>query len=80
MHHLASTEVLHVFEAGNRRAEVQRVNERYFPFRVVYQTKKSGEVMRDDESAYWTHAPSYHVKEEKARSLARRWAYQMGRN
>lgn len=73
--HLAPTEILHVFEAGNRRAEVQRVDEEHSPFRVVYQTRKSGEVMRDGESPYWTHPPDYFLSEDEAKQRARYWAY-----
>jgi hypothetical protein len=74
--HLAPTKVLHVFEAGDKRAEVQYIEgEKNTPFRVVFQTKKAGEVTEGQGSRYYTHAPGYFSDREIAMDRARTWAY-----
>lgn len=63
--HLAPTEILHVFEAGEKRAEVQRVDgEMYTPFRVVYQ--RNNRVIM---------APSYESDKEIAIDRAKRYVF-----
>jgi hypothetical protein len=61
--HLAPSEILHVFEAGEKRAEVQRVDELHTPFRVVFQLNGH------------TLAPSYESDMEVAIDRAKRWAF-----
>ena len=61
--HLAPKEVLHVYEGGVRRAEVQRVDEQWTPYRVVY--TYNGRVLR----------PDYCEKLESAIEHAKRYVF-----
>ena len=63
---LIAPEVLHVFEAGVKRAEVQFLggDEGVLRYRVVY--------IRGSENGT---APDYFAHEERAIEVARAWAY-----